>query len=105
MNFLIPLIPALPLAGFVITGLLGRRMGRDSHRLAVGAVVASWLVAMVVVTGALTHGLGFGEGGFGVTLWNWIPATGFQADMGFYVDTLTACLLIVVTTIGMLVHV
>ena len=105
MNFLIPLIPALPLAGFVITGLLGRSMGRDSHRLAVWAVVASWVVAMVVVAGALTHSLGFGEGGFGVTLWNWIPATGFQADMGFYVDTLTACLLIVVTTIGMLVHI
>ena len=105
MNFLIPLIPLLPLAGFVITGLLGRSMGRESHRIAVWAVVASWVVAMVVVVGALTHSLGFGPSGFGVTLWNWIPATGFDAEMGFYVDTLTACLLIVVTTIGMLVHI
>jgi NADH-quinone oxidoreductase subunit L len=105
MTFLIPLIPLLPLAGFAITGLAGRQMGRQSHRIAVWAVVASWLVAMLVAFGALTHSLGFGETGAGITLWNWIPATGFHADMGFFVDSLTACLLIVVTTIGMLVHV
>jgi len=104
MTFLVPLIPLLPLAGFATTGLFGRRMGDESHRIAVWAVVASWLVAMVVAFGALTHTLGFGEAGAGITLWNWIPATGFHADMGFFVDALTACLLIVVTTIGMLVH-
>jgi NADH-quinone oxidoreductase subunit L len=105
MTFLIPLIPLLPLIGFGVTGLLGRRMGRESHRIAVWAVVATWVVSMVVVFGALTHTLGFGETGAGVTLWNWIPASGFSADMGFFVDALTACLLIVVTTIGMLVHI
>ena len=105
MTFLIPLIPLLPLLGFAITGLLGRQLGRDSHQIAVWAVVAAWLVAMVVAFGALTHSLGFGATGAGITLWNWIPATGFHADMGFFVDSLTACLLIVVTTIGMLVHI
>jgi len=104
MKFLIPLIPLLPLAGFAVTGLFGRGMGNQSHRIAVWAVVASWLVAMVVAFGALTGTLGFGGAGTGITLWNWIPATGFNADMGFFVDALTACLLIVVTTIGMLVH-
>ncbi|MGA3029561.1 MAG: NADH-quinone oxidoreductase subunit L [Candidatus Limnocylindrales bacterium] len=105
MTFLVPFIPLLPLAGFAFTGLFGRAMGRDSHRIAVWAVVASWVVAMVVAFGALTHTLGFGEAGAGIKLWTWIPATGFQADMGFFVDALTACLLIVVTTIGMLVHI
>jgi NADH-quinone oxidoreductase subunit L len=104
MNFLVPVIPLLPLAGFVVTGLLGRQMGRESHQIAVWSVVASWLVASIVAFGALSHGFGIGDG-FGVTLWNWIPALGFKADMGFYVDALTGCLLIVVTTIGMLVHV
>ena len=33
------------------------------------------------------------------------PGRRFEVDVGFYVDTLTACLLIVVTTIGMLVHI
>jgi NADH-quinone oxidoreductase subunit L len=40
-----------------------------------------------------------------VTLWHWIPAGNFSVDVGFAVDQLTAVLLIVVTTIGMLVHV
>src|ERR1035437_3711751 len=105
MTFLIPLIPLLPLAGFAITGLLGREMGKQSHKVAVWAVVASWLVAMLVAVGALSHTLGFDAAGAGLKLWGWIPATGFHADMGFFVDPLTACFLIVVTTIGMLVHI
>src|SRR5206468_5436347 len=48
---------------------------------------------------------GFGEDGASVTLWNWIPAGAFNVDIAFTVDNLTAVLLIVVTTIGMLVHV
>jgi NADH-quinone oxidoreductase subunit L len=104
MTVLIPLIPLLPLAGFAITGLLGRGMGRESHQIAVWAVVASWLVAMVVAFGALAH-VGIAAAGVDIKLWDWIPATGFHADFGFFVDPLTACLLIVVTTIGMLVHI
>jgi len=105
MTFLIPLIPLLPLGGFAITGLLGRRYQKDIHWVAIWAVVASWAIAMIVVIGTLTHSLGFGgEHGASIKLWTWIPASGFSADMGFYVDALTACLLIVVTTIGMLVH-
>ena len=104
MTFLIPLIPLIPLVGFVLTGLFGRSFQKGIHQVAIWAVVASWVVSMVVAFGALSHGFGFGDHGAGVTLWNWIPATGFSASMGFYVDALTDCLLIVVTTIGMLVH-
>ena len=104
MTFLIPLIPLIPLLGFVLTGLFGRSYQKGIHKVAIWAVVASWAVSMVVAFGALSHGFGFGDHGAGITLWNWIPATGFSADMGFFVDSLTACLLIVVTTIGMLVH-
>jgi NADH-quinone oxidoreductase subunit L len=105
MTFLIPLIPLLPLAGFAVTGLFGKSFQKTIHKVAVWAVVASWVVAMVVAFGSLTHTLGFDAAGSGIKLWTWIPATGFSADMGFFVDPLTACLLIVVTTIGMLVHI
>jgi NADH-quinone oxidoreductase subunit L len=104
MNFIVPLIPLLPLIGFVVTGLMGREMGRQSHAIAVWAVVASWIVSLIVAFAALAHGFGIGLG-LNVPLWTWIPALGFTADMGFYVDALTACLLLVVTTIGMLVHI
>jgi NADH-quinone oxidoreductase subunit L len=104
MTYLIPFIPLIPLAGFIITGLLGRSFPKSIHNVAITAVVASWVVAMIVAFAALTHTFGVPDTGAGITLWNWIPATGFSADMGFFVDPLTACLLIVVTTIGMLVH-
>ena len=90
MTFLIPLIPLIPLVGFVLTGLFGRSFQKGIHQVAIWAVVASWVVSMVVAFGALSHGFGFGDHGAGVTLWNWIPATGFSASMGFYVDALTA---------------
>src|SRR6185503_1772448 len=96
-------IIALPLAGFVVTATLGRRLGNDAFWAPVGAVVLSWLAAMVVVASVL--GGSAGEAGVAVTLWHWIPAGNFQVDIGFHVDQLTAVLLIVVTTIGLLVHV
>ena len=43
--------------------------------------------------------------GYAVHLFTWIPAGRFVVEVGFFVDHLTACLLIVVTTIGLLVHV
>ena len=96
-------IIALPLAGFLIQSVIGRRLGGNAWVIPVGAVVLSWLAAMVVVAAAL--GGTFGDEGLSVPLWHWIPAGEFSVDVGFLVDNLTAVLLIVVTTIGLLVHV
>jgi NADH-quinone oxidoreductase subunit L len=105
MEQLIPIIPALPIAGFAFTALFGRRLGKRASVLPVLAVVASWLIAIVVVFNALTGSGPFASGPVTVHLWNWIPAGAFQVEFGFFVDNLTACLLIVVTTVGMLVHI
>ena len=94
---------ALPLAGFLVTAAIGRRLGLNAFWIPVGAVVASWVAAMIVV--AATLGGSFGEEGLHVFLWEWIPAGDFVVEVGFLVDNLTAALLIVVTTIGMLVHI
>ena len=102
---LIPLIPALPLAGFAFTALFGRRLGKRAPWVPLAAVIVSWAISMVIVSAALTHAEPFGEHGAGVTLWSWIPAGAFHVDIGFHVDALTAALLIVVTMIGMLVHI
>jgi NADH-quinone oxidoreductase subunit L len=101
----IPLIAILPLAGFGITALIGRRLGKQAHWIPVIAVFVSWVIAMAVSYTALTGGEPFGEHGYGAVLFEWIPAGAFTVDVGFFVDNLTACLLIVVTTIGLLVHV
>ena len=106
---LIPLIVLLPILGFAFTALFGRRLmlryGRTAAEIVpLTVVAATWVIAMVVVVPALTHAEPFGEHGLDVNLWTWIPAGDFTVQMGFHVDALTAALLIVVTTIGMLVH-
>jgi len=105
VDVLLPLVIALPLAGFIVTALVGRRLGKRAFWIPVGAVVGSWLAAMAIVPAALGGAPPFGEHGYGITLWEWIPAGSFHVSAGLFVDQLTACLLIVVTTIGMLVHV
>jgi NADH-quinone oxidoreductase subunit L len=67
--------------------------------------VVVWVIAMAVIWPALNHAEPFGEHGLEFVLWTWIPAGDFTVDLGFHVDALTAVLLFVVTTIGMLVHV
>ncbi len=99
---LLPVLLLLPISGFVFTALFGRRIGRFAFLVPLLLIVATWGLAMVVVYEALTGG--FGEHGAGITIYTWIPAGAFQVQLGLFVDQLTACLLIVVTTIGMLVH-
>src|SRR4249919_1699415 len=106
---LIPLLVLLPISGFAFTALFGRRLqlrfGRTAAELVpLGVIVATWVIAMAIVIPALQHLEPFCEEGLTVKLWTWIPAGNFTVDFGFHVDALTATLLIVVTTIGMLVH-
>src|SRR5467141_106876 len=104
-DLLILLIVGLPLVGFVITAVIGRRLDKQAHWVPVGIIVLVWAISMIVAFATLTHAEPFGEAGHGVNLYTWIPAGDFQVKAAFYVDALTACLLIVVTTIGMLVHI
>jgi NADH-quinone oxidoreductase subunit L len=107
---LLPLLLVLPMAGFVITALIGRRFGKQAHWIPVGGIFLAWIVAMLAVVSVLGGSAPLLPGseethGYVVGPWTWIPAGQFHVDLGLIVDPLTACLLIVVTTIGLLVHV
>jgi len=107
---LLPLLLILPMAGFLFTALVGRRLGKQAHWVPVGVIFIVWIIAMVSVFNVLTGSAPLIEGsedlhGYVVGPWTWIPAGGFQVNLGLFVDPLTACLLIVVTTIGLLVHI
>jgi NADH-quinone oxidoreductase subunit L len=104
-DVLVPAIIGLPLAGFLFTAVFGRRLGKRAHLVPVGAVGLAWLIGMWVAYNALTHQAPFGTEGFAHTLYTWIPAGAFEVTAGVFVDGLTACLLIVVLTIGLLVHI
>ena len=67
------------------------------------AIIATWAIAMYLVYQTLIGA--YGEHGLHFTLYQWIPAGAFTVDVNFAVDALTAVMLIVVCTVGMLVHV
>ncbi|MEE9177089.1 MAG: NADH-quinone oxidoreductase subunit L, partial [Acidimicrobiia bacterium] len=95
MNEVIWLIIALPLLGAVFLHFLGRYIKEPwSGWLASGAVVASFLVALVA---AIPFFLG-GEHGSTVLLWEWMPAIGANLEMLW--DPLAAFMTLIVTGVG-----
>jgi NADH-quinone oxidoreductase subunit L len=103
-EILTTLLLVLPLAGFGLTALFGRRLHTRAWIIAVPTLVVVWLIAMYLVYQTLfLHA--FPDEGLHFTLYSWVPAGNFNIDFNLAIDALTAVLLIVVTTVGMLVHV
>jgi NADH-quinone oxidoreductase subunit L len=93
------LIPAIPLAGFLINGLLGRRFSKALiNTIGIGSVLLSFAWALKTV-------LDLGDSRFVEHYFNWIVAGGFQVGCDFAVDRLTAVMLLVVTGVGSLIHI
>jgi len=94
------LIPLLPLLGFAINILLGRRHIRSqAHIVAIPVVLVSWVLSLMALNDVL-HGKIFNE-----NIYTWISSGTFEVAIGFLVDQLTAVMLIVVTTVSLLVHI
>ena len=106
---LIPALIVLPMAGFLITALIGRRLGKQAHWIPVLAIFVVWVIAMALCVQVLTGSAPLIPGSEAPRLRPALvrvdPGRRLQVDVGFVIDELTACLLIVVTTIGLLVHV
>ncbi len=93
------LIPAFPLAGALVNMVFGRVIGRSAHWIAVPALVASFLGSCVVFARVWS-----GQA-FTTTLFTWIVAADFETTVVALVDPLTGVMLLVVTGVGMLIHV
>ena len=66
----------------------------------VSLVAISWVISMAVFANVI-----FGGREYHVSLYEWIGAGDFHVEIAFFVDALTAMLLLVVSTVGLLVHV
>jgi NADH-quinone oxidoreductase subunit L len=95
------LIPALPLAAFVITLILGKWWIKESaHWLPILAMLGSFglsVAAFVQIRGS--------EEPVVVELWRWFSVGSFQVPMALQVDQLSAVMLLVVTGIGLLIFI
>src|SRR5579863_2450267 len=95
------LIPALPLAGFLLNGILGRRFSKTAvNTIGVGSVLLSF--AWVLKTLA---GLGDLNAGHTEQYFTWIQSGILNVGFDFTVDRLTAIMLLVVTGVGSLIHI
>ena len=93
------MIPAFPLAAFLLNGLLGRRVFRNAaHWVALAGVGASVLLAYKVLF-AVMGGEELAE-----TIYTWIAVGDFTVPLRLTADSLTAVMLVVVTTVSFLVH-
>jgi NADH-quinone oxidoreductase subunit L len=95
---------ALPLAGFLVNGVLALRKPDAKTAVSVvgpAVVIGAFAVALATflqVTAAPLHEPAI------VTLWSWIPAGDFRVNLAFQVDQLSLVMLLVVTGVGSLIH-
>ena len=91
----------LPLIGFLIAGIFGRWIGvRGAQLVTSGLLVVS---AVLSVFALISVGLqGETER---VQVLTWIDSGSFEADWRLRIDTLTAVMLVVVTSVSALVHI
>ncbi|CAA9565856.1 MAG: NADH-ubiquinone oxidoreductase chain L [uncultured Thermomicrobiales bacterium] len=92
-----------PLAGFAINALLGRSLPRRAHGIiATVAMLAAFAVAWIVLADLLS--LPHEEQHRNLILYNWVPADGFNATFGAWLDPLSVLLLLIVTGVGFVIH-
>ena len=93
------LIPLLPLASFLILGLLGHWIRDKAHFVAVPAMLASFLLSvfafMEVADGHEST----------LRLYTWVTSGILDVHIGIAIDRLTAVMLLLVTTVSTLVHI
>ena len=97
------LIPALPLAGFLILVFAGRLLGEPRAGWLATLCCAGSFAASVVVYAGL---LGESEEGrhFTQTLFEWVPVGALQVDVGFLADPLSITMALFVTGVSTLIH-
>ncbi|HUI09757.1 MAG TPA: NADH-quinone oxidoreductase subunit L [Bacteroidota bacterium] len=95
----------LPLAGFLLNGLLGAKLRSEalSGIAGSGAVAGSFCVACTCFVQLL--GLPPGARTIDVPFFPWIAAGGLHADVAFQVDQLSVVMMLIVTGVGFLIHV
>ncbi len=104
------LMPAMPLLGFLINGILGKKLEQKLgrwvvHSTAIGAVAVSFVVACITFASNIAHP----HAVLVTRLWDWIAFPGaahtLHVDLAFASDRLTSVMLMVVTGVGLLIHI
>jgi len=100
-NLLLTIVLA-PLAGSVVAGLFGKRIGRTaSHWVTILGVAVSCVLSLYVMKMFLLDGMQT----YNESVYTWLVSDGIRFEIGFLVDKLTAIMLVVVTFVSLMVHI
>lgn len=95
------LIPLFPLIGFVLNGLWGRRYPKALiNVISVGTVAASFIYVLAVLSKLSPLNTAYSEHYF-----TWIQSGFLTVGFDLLVDRLTAVMLLIVTGVGLLIHI
>ncbi len=100
---LIWVLIALPLAGAAVLLFGGRRTNKWGPYLGVLTVAASAVIGVAMLLEMMQDGAD--ERTYGQTLFSWVFAGSFQADMAFQLDQLSIVFVLLITIVGTLIHV
>jgi len=96
------LLIALPLAGAVVLLLGGRRLDRAGP--VVGTVMSSAAFVVGLLTFVAMLGKDTDQRSVSQTLFHWVPVAGLRVDVGFLLDPLSMCFVLLITGVGSLIH-
>ncbi|WP_455377942.1 NADH-quinone oxidoreductase subunit L [Petrachloros mirabilis] len=101
-DLLIKLIPIFPLLAAIANGVLGRYLWSHdwAHRLAWGSVGLSFLCTIGVFFDVVRSGASYE-----VIAYQWIFGGDLTINLAYLVDSLTCVMLLVITGVGLLIHV
>jgi len=102
MTNLSALVLLMPLLGFIILGLAGRTLSRRAVvAIACGACGLAFLFAAI----SFLSMLGTPDSRSDQVLYTWVVSGDFQLGFGLLLDSLSATMLMIVTGIGLIIHI
>jgi NADH-quinone oxidoreductase subunit L len=104
MNNLLALIPALPLAGFLVLSLAGRRLPKTIIAL-IGAGTISAAAIIAIIMGIQFLQTPPVDNAYTQTLWQWMQTENFSCAISLRVDALSLVFVFIVTFVGALIHI
>jgi NADH-quinone oxidoreductase subunit L len=100
-NALLAWIPLWPLLGFAVVGFLVKRLSHaQATWIACGSVALSFALSVIVAVGQFTGGVPIQQ-----NLYTWIQSGQFNLEFAFTADPLTAVMLLIITGVGLLIHI
>ena len=94
------LVPLAPLAGAIVAGLGGRRIGRSgAHWVTIIGVAISFAASCLIFVDVLDGTV------FNGPVYTWLVSDGNRFEIGFLIDRLSALMMVVVSFVSLMVHV